>query len=122
MKREDHAGVADRALAALDRFSLPEDAPVLIEGSYVVAYHVLNGLMHKECALPEDRHINSPAHSPLSLDNLPEAVRPVWQAFEDLQELRIAYVWSPGTPSDDLRKRLEGVWQVFRAAIQLSKN
>ncbi len=122
MIREDHAGVADRALAALDRFSLPEDAPVLIEGSYVVAYHVLNGLMHKECAWPEDRHINSPAHSPLSLDNLPEAVRPVWQAFEDLQELRIAYVWSPGTPSDDLQKRLEGLWQVFRAANQLSKN
>ena len=121
MRREDHAGVAGQALAALEKFSLPEDAPVLIEGTYVVAYHVLNGLMHKVSALPEDQHINSPAHSPLSVDNLSEAVRPVWQAFEDLQELRIAYVWSPGTPSDDLKMRLEGFWRVFRAANQLLK-
>jgi hypothetical protein len=122
MKPEDHAVIVGRAFGALEKFSLPEDAAVLIEGTYVVAYHALNGLMHKEGALPEDHHINSPAHSPLTLDKLPEAARPVWQAFEDLQELRIAYVWSPGTPGDDLQKRLEGFWRIFRAANRLAKN
>ena len=116
MKRDDHAAVADRALAALDQFSLPDDAPVLIEGSFVVAYHVLNGLMHKEGALSEDEHINSPTHSPLSLDELPDSVKPVWQAFVDLQELRTPYVWSPKTPGDELRGQLEGFWNVFSNA------
>ena len=116
MKRDDHAAVADRALDALKQFSLPDDAPVLIEGTFVVAYHVLNGLMHKEGVLPEDEHINSPTHSPLSLDELPESVKPVWQAFVDLQELRVPYVWSPGTPGKELQDEIEGYWKVFSDA------
>lgn len=116
MKHEDHAAVAERALDALKQFSFTEDAPVLIEGSFVVAYHALNGLMHKEGALSDDEHINSPTHSPLSLDELPDSVRPVWQAFVDLQDLRVPYVWSPGTPGDDLRVKLERIWKVFSTA------
>ena len=116
MKRDDHAAVAERALDALKQFSFTDDAPVLIEGTFVVAYHALNGLMHKEGALSDDEHINSPTHSPLSLDELPDSVKPVWQAFVDLQDLRIPYVWSPGTPGDELRGQLEGFWQVFSDA------
>ena len=116
MNRDDHAAVARQALAALDRFTLPDDAPVLIEGTFVVAYHVMNGLMHKEGTLPEDEHINSPTHSALSLDELPASVRPVWQAFADLQTIRTPYVWSPRTPGEDLQRLLDGFWQVFRDA------
>jgi hypothetical protein len=116
MKRDDHAAVAERALDSLKQFSLPDDAPILIEGTFVVAYHALNGLMHKEGALAEDQHINSPTHSPLNLDELPDSVKPVWQAFVDLQELRIPYVWSPGLAGDDLREQLEGFWSVFSTA------
>ncbi|MEQ8194789.1 MAG: hypothetical protein RIB59_09900 [Rhodospirillales bacterium] len=119
MRESDHVEVARRALAALERFSFPEDAPVLIEGSFVIAYHVMNGLMHREGALREDQHINSPAHSPLGLDEIPDSVRPIWLAFEDLQALRVAYVWAPGTPGNDVRGRLEAHWRLFRGAANV---
>ena len=119
MKRSDHVAVAERALAALRQFSVPEDAPTLIEGTFVVAYHVMNGLMHQEGALSDDLHINSPTHSPLTLEELPESVRPIWQAFVALQALRVHYVWSPGTPGDDLREEIEEYWEFFGDANKI---
>ena len=116
MNRDDHAAVAERALDSLKQFSLPDDAPILIEGTFVVAYHALNGLMHKEGALAEDQHINSPTHSPLSLDELPDSVKPVWQAFVDLQDLRVPYAWSPKTAGKELQNKLEAFWKIFSDA------
>ncbi len=117
MTPKDHHVIAEKAFAALNQFSLPEDAPVLIEGTFVFAYHAVNGLFHRDGILSEDEHINSPTHSPLTVEDLPESARPAWQAFIDLQELRRAYVWSPGVPGDELREQLESLWNVFNDAL-----
>lgn len=97
MNAEKHFVAARHTLDILQRLSIPDEHPAIIECVYVLAYHVLNGLMHQAGLSEEGKHVNSPSHSALAAADLSGPVAVAWRQYELLEGLRLAHVWSPST-------------------------
>jgi hypothetical protein len=117
MDSERHFTVARQAARSMAKLSPKADHVALIECAYVLAFHVLNALLHREGLSPDHEHLSSPTHSDLRADSLPPSLAGVWRACEALEALRFEHVWSPSRPAPKVERAIVCCIEVLTAEM-----
>lgn len=92
MKPADHLVKARAIMAGLSKFSAPEDSLAIIDGAMIAGFHYGNALLHSHGVLPDDAHANTPSKLEVPFASLPAAIKPAFEAFRELEDLRSRYV------------------------------
>lgn len=98
MNCDQHLEKARRILAGLAKLDPEADALALIDGAMVAGYHLGSTALHAHGVTEPSVHFNTPSKFEVSPQSLPGAVKPVYEVFAALEELRSLYVRSPNTP------------------------
>lgn len=95
MNRDAHLDKARRVLASLRKLPPESAAMCIVDGAMIAGYHLGNALLHSAGVCPDDQHFNTPSKLDRPVGSLPDAVRPAFEAFTELEKLRSTYVRSP---------------------------
>lgn len=95
MNREAHLEKARRVLASLKKLPPESCAMCIVDGAAIAGYHLGNALLHSAGVSRDDEHFNTPSKLERPISSLPDAVRPAFEAFAELERLRALYVRSP---------------------------
>lgn len=98
MNHDDHLKMARRILAGLARLDPDEDRLALIDGTMVAGYHLGSAALHAHGVTDPSVHFNTPSKFEMAPDTLPPALKPVYEVFDGLEQLRSRYVRSPNEP------------------------
>jgi len=101
MKREEHLEMARRVLAGLAKLDPESDRLALIDGTMIAGYHLGNAALHAHGVTEATVHFNTPSKFEVAPETLPPAVKPVYETFDGLEQLRSRYVRSPNAPGRD---------------------
>lgn len=104
MTPAQHAEKARRILAGLRKLDAAADRYAFIDGTMVVGYHLGNAALHRHGLSDESVHFNTPSKLDRPLGSLPAAVRPAYEAFAALEDLRSAYVRNPLAPDESVAR------------------
>lgn len=95
MNREAHVDKGQRVMASLRKLPPESAAMCIIDGAVIAGYHLGSALLHSSGVCPDDKHFNTPSKLDRPVSGLPDAVRPAFEAFTELERLRTMYVRSP---------------------------
>jgi len=104
MKRDMHLAAAGRIMASLKKLDLASDALCVVDGATIAGYHLGNALLHSAGVCAEDVHFNTPSKLDRPLAMLPSEIRPAFDAFAELENLRSLYVRGPHPCSEETAK------------------
>lgn len=98
MKTEQHLDKAREILAGLAKLDSKAEALAIIDGTMIAGFHLGNGALHAHGITDPSVHYNTPSKFEVSPESLPAAVKPVYDVFAELEEMRSHFVRSPNTP------------------------
>jgi hypothetical protein len=98
MNPDQHMAKAHRILKGLAKLSPATDTLALIDGTMIAGYHLGNAALHAHGVTEPAVHFNTPSKFEVAPETLPAAVKPVYEVFSQLEQLRAHYVRSPNQP------------------------
>lgn len=98
MNTGQHLEKARRILAGLNKLDPAADALAIIDGTMVAGYHLGNAQLHRHGVSEASIHFNTPSKLEVPMSALPAAVKPAYDAFAGLEDMRTRYVRSPKAP------------------------
>jgi hypothetical protein len=98
MNAKQHLDKARGILAGLAKLDPATEALAIIDGTMIAGYHLGNASLHAHGVTAESVHFNTPSKFEVPAETLPEAVKPVYDVFAELEEMRSHYVRSPNQP------------------------
>lgn len=116
MTPAEHLAKAERIMAGMAKFALPQDYLALVDGSLIAGYHYGNALLHQAGILPDAEHANTPSKLGMAIAALPPAIKPAYSAFTELERLRSEFVRSPSSYDSRLDGRVRELLDVMRRA------
>lgn len=98
MNPDQHLVKARRILKGLRKLDPESDTLALIDGTMIAGYHLGNAALHSHGVTQPAVHFNTPSKFEVAPDTLPAALKPMYEVFEQLEQLRTRYVRSPNQP------------------------
>lgn len=100
MNTGQHLEKARRILAGLNKLDPAADALAIIDGTMVAGYHLGNAQLHRHGVSEASIHFNTPSKLEVPMSALPAAIKPAYDAFAGLEDMRTRYVRSPKAPDE----------------------
>lgn len=113
MTPEEHLEKARRILEGLAKLDPAGDTLALIDGTMIAGYHLGNAGLHSHGVTDASVHFNTPSKLEMPMATLPEAVKPAYEAFSALENLRSTYVRSPHTPDAAVGREAQRLMQAM---------
>lgn len=98
MTADQHLEKARRIIAGLAKLDPATDSLAIIDGTMVAGYHLGSAALHAHCVTDASTHFNTPSKFEVPHETLPEAVKPIYEVFAELEAMRSRYVRSPNQP------------------------
>ena len=100
MNVDQHLKKSRRILASLNKLDAADDALAIIDGTMLAGYHLGSVVLHLHGVTESSVHFNTPSKFEVPVDILPAAVKPAYDAFRKLEDLRTRYVRSLNAPDE----------------------
>ena len=102
MNAGDHLEKARRILAGMNKLDPSSDTLAIIDGTMIAGYHLGSAVLHAHGVTESTVHFNTPSKFDVPADALPAAVKPAYDAFARLEDIRSHYVRSPNQPDSSV--------------------
>jgi hypothetical protein len=113
MTPEQHLEKARRILKGLAKLDPADDTLALIDGTMIAGYHLGNAELHRHGVTDVSVHFNTPSKLEMPVAALPAAIKPAYDAFAALENLRSTYVRSPRTPDAEVGREAQRLMQAM---------
>ena len=113
MTPEEHLEKARRIIKGLAKLDPAGDTLALIDGTMIAGYHLGNAELHRHRVTEASVHFNTPSKLEVPVAALPAAVKPAYEAFAALENLRSTYVRSPNTPDAAVGREAQRLMQAM---------
>ena len=98
MNCDEHLAKARRILAGMNKLDASSDTLAIIDGTMLAGYHLAGAVLHSNGVTETSVHFNTPSKFEVPAETLPPAVKPAYDAFVKLEDLRSRYVRSANSP------------------------
>lgn len=113
MTPDEHLEKARRIIKGLAKLDRAGDTLALIDGTMIAGYHLGNAELHRHGVSEASVHFNTPSKLEMPMAALPAAVKPAYEAFAALENLRRTYVRSAHTPDEEVGREAQRLMQAM---------